>query len=262
MRIKPSWRLSVLRLLHEGRCADVCTYAREDVGTDSMIPIRDTIPARRTASLVRAVVILNIGIFVWELFQGQALTRWIFRFGVTPASWTMTLPADLLEWPRLVMTLLTSQFLHGSLLHVASNMLYLWIFGDNVEDRLGRGRFVFLYLGSGAVAALTQLAIHPTSAIPMIGASGAIAGVLGAYFLLFPFSRITTLVPLFFAWEFVELPAFVFLGFWFLLQWVQGIASVGVVTEVGSGIAWWAHVGGFVSGLILTQLWRVRRHYF
>ncbi len=227
-----------------------------------MLPIRDTIPSRHTAYLVRGLIMLNIGVFAWELLQGPSLTGWIYRLGVTPAAWTLTMPADLLEWPRLGMTLFTSQFLHGSLLHLASNMLYLWIFGDNVEDRLGRGRFLLLYLGSGAVAALTQLAIHPTSAIPMIGASGAIAGILGAYFLLFPFSRITTLVPLFFAWQFVELPAFVFLGFWFLLQWVQGVATVGVVTEVGGGIAWWAHVGGFVSGLALTRGFRARRHYF
>ncbi|MBI4353804.1 MAG: rhomboid family intramembrane serine protease [Candidatus Omnitrophica bacterium] len=227
-----------------------------------MIPIRDTIPARHTAYLVRGLVILNIGVFVWEFFQGPHLTRWIFRLGVTPSAWTLTMPADVLEWPRLAPTLFTSQFLHGGFLHVASNMLYLWIFGDNVEDRLGHGRFLFLYLGSGAVAALTQLAVNPASAIPMIGASGAIAGVLGAYFLLFPFSRITTLIPLIFVWEFVELPAFAFLGLWFLLQWVQGVAAVGVVTDVGGGIAWWAHVGGFVSGLILTSRVRLRRPSF
>ena len=227
-----------------------------------MIPIRDTIPARHTAWLVRGLVALNLGVFVWEWFQGPALPRRIYDFGVTPVAWAVTTPADLWEWPHLLLTLLTSQFLHGGLLHAASNMLYLWIFGDNVEDRLGSGRFLLLYLGSGVVAALTQLLLQPSSSVPMIGASGAIAGVLGAYFLLFPFSRITTLVPLFIVWEFVELPAFVFLGLWFLLQWIQGVTTIGTVAGMGGGIAWWAHVGGFFSGLVLTKLWRIRRHAF
>ncbi|HBH97425.1 MAG TPA: rhomboid family intramembrane serine protease [Candidatus Omnitrophica bacterium] len=224
-----------------------------------MIPIRDTISARHTAYLVRALVLVNSVIFLWELLQGPDIPGWIYRFGVTPSAWTATVPWDVPEWPRLVVTLFTSQFLHGGLLHLASNMLYLWIFGDNVEDRLGHGRFLLLYLGSGVVASLTQLVIQPASSVPMIGASGAIAGILGAYFLLFPFARITTLVPLIFAWQFVQLPAFVFLGIWFLLQWVQGMTTVGRVADVGGGIAWWAHVGGFVSGLLLTRLWGIRR---
>lgn len=223
-----------------------------------MIPIRDTIPARRTAWIVRGVLAANVGLFVAELVQGPHLEAFLYRFGIVPAYWIATDASDLLQWPGLVATLFTSQFLHGSPLHLGSNMLYLWIFGDNVEDRLGHGRFVLLYLGSGLVAGVAQLLMHPHSSVPMIGASGAIAGVLGAYFLLFPFARVVTLIPVFLVWEFVELPAFVFLGFWFFLQWLQGFLTIGQVADVG-GIAWWAHVGGFVSGLLFAISLRSRR---
>lgn len=208
-----------------------------------MIPIRDTITARRTAWVVRLLVSANIGLFLVELLQGPSLETFLYRFGVVPAYWT--------SGPPPVATLFTSQFLHGSVLHLGSNLLYLWIFGDNVEDRLGHGRFLLLYLASGAAAAAAQLAANPAASVPMIGASGAIAGVLGAYFLMFPFARITTLVPMWIAWEFIELPAFLFLGFWFALQWLQGMMTIGQVADVG-GVAWWAHVGGFVCGLMLA----------
>ena len=226
-----------------------------------MIPIRDTIPARRTAWVVRLFVLANIVLFVAELWQGPALAAFLDRFGIVPTSWVLTNVSDLLRWPQLILTLLTSQFLHGGFLHLGFNMLYLWIFGDNVEDRLGHGRFTILYLGSGLCAGLAQILMQPNSEVPMIGASGAIAGVLGAYFLMFPFARITTLIPWFLVWEVVELPAFVFLGFWFLLQWLQGIVAIGHVTDVAGGVAWWAHVGGFVSGLILLALLRPYRRY-
>ena len=226
-----------------------------------MIPIRDTIPSRRPAVVVRLLVVANIAVFVWELMRGGSVTALIYRFGVVPSSWALTRVSDVVEWPRLLTTLVTSQFLHGGLLHLGFNMLYLWIFGDNVEDRFGRGRFLVLYLGSGAAAALTQLFMDPSSSVPMIGASGAIAGVLGAYFLLFPFARIVTLLPIFFVWEFIEVPAFVFLGFWFFLQWLQGVTTLGLVAHTG-GIAWWAHVGGFVTGFLLVLVFRPQRHHF
>jgi len=225
-----------------------------------MIPVRDTIPARRTAWVVRGLILANVGLFLVEVMQGEALEAFLYRFGIVPTYWMLASPSDLFRWPGLVATLVTSQFLHGSLLHLGSNMLYLWIFGDNVEDRLGHGRFVLLYLGSGVVAGFAQLLMQPHASVPMIGASGAIAGVLGAYFLLFPFARVVTLVPWLFVWEFVELPAFVFLGFWFLLQWLQGLVTIGQVVDVG-GVAWWAHVGGFVSGLVLVLGLRPRRHF-
>ncbi len=220
-----------------------------------MIPIRDTIPARHTAWIVRGLVTLNVAAFLLELSRGSALETFLYRFGIVPAYWDLTSPRDLLAWPRLALTFLTSQFLHGGLLHLGANMLFLWIFGDNVEDRLGHGRFLWLYLGSGLVAGLVQFAMQPSASVPMIGASGAIAGVLGAYFLLFPYARVLTLIPLFIVWKFIELPAFVFLGLWFLLQWIQGMTTIGQVASAG-GIAWWAHVGGFLTGLLTVLLTR------
>ena len=214
-----------------------------------MIPIRDTILSRRTAWTVRLLLVLNVVCFAVELHQGPSLQAFIYQFGVVPANWLVTHPGELLGWPALFLTLLTSQFLHGGFLHLAANMLYLWIFGDNVEDRLGPGRFLLLYVGSGVAAAVTQILVSPTSSIPMVGASGAIAGILGAYLLLFPSARVVTLVPLGFFVKMIELPAFIFLGLWFLLQWLQGLTTIGQVADVG-GVAFWAHIGGFISGMV------------
>jgi len=225
-----------------------------------MIPIRDTIPSSRTAWVTRALVVLNVLAFAWELKQGARLEPFLYQFGVVPGHWFVNQPSDLLDWPRLFVTLLTSQFLHGGFFHLGSNLLYLWIFADNVEDRLGHARFLLLYLGSGVVAGVAQILVSPTSAIPMVGASGAIAGVLGAYLLLFPSARIVTLIPLGFFMETMMVPAFVFLGFWFLLQWVRGLQTIGQVAEVG-GVAFWAHIGGFVSGMVGTIGCRPQRRW-
>ena len=220
-----------------------------------MIPLRDTIPSRRTPWVTRILLMANLAVFVLELRQGAALEPFIYRFGVVPTHWMISSPSDFLVWPQLFLTLLTSQFLHGGVFHLASNMFYLWIFADNVEDRLGPAQFLLLYLGSGVVAAVTQLLMSAHSSVPMVGASGAIAGVLGAYLLMFPSARIVTLVPLFFFWKTVELPAFVFLGLWFLLQWFQGLTAIGQVADV-SGVAFWAHIGGFVSGMVGVSVLR------
>ena len=225
-----------------------------------MIPLRDTIPARSTAWVMRVLLLLNVIAFVAELRQGPGLEPLIYRFGVVPSHWLLSTPSDLLDWPRLFLTLLTSQFLHGGPLHLAFNMLYLWIFADNVEDRLGHLRFLMVYLGCGAAAALAQVLASPHSAIPMVGASGAIAGVLGAYLLLFPSARVITLVPLGLFWRSVELPAFIFLGLWFLIQWVQGLTTIGQVADVG-GVAFWAHIGGFVSGMLGVLILRPRQRW-
>jgi membrane associated rhomboid family serine protease len=225
-----------------------------------MIPLRDTIPSRRVAWVTRTLVAANVAAFLLELRQGHALEALLYRFGVVPSYWMVQSPGDLLEWPRLFLTLVTSQFLHGGIMHLASNMLYLWIFADNVEDRLGHARFLLLYLGSGTAAAVTQLVASPHSSLPMVGASGAIAGVLGAYFLMFPGARIVTLIPLGFFWHTVEWPAFLFLGFWFLLQWAHGIMTVGEVANVG-GVAFWAHIGGFIAGLLAVAILKPRRRW-
>ena len=212
-----------------------------------MIPLRDTIPSRRTAWITRALILANVLVFAVEIAQGRRLERFVEQFGVVPAHWTP-------------LTLITSQFLHGGFAHLAANMLYLWIFGDNVEDRLGHWRFLCLYLTSGVIAAFCQIMPAPASAIPLVGASGAIAGVLGAYFLLFPAARIITLVPFGFFLQTVEIPAFVFLLIWFLMQWASGLMAIGQVADVG-GVAFWAHVGGFITGLVGIAVLRPQRRW-
>ncbi len=226
-----------------------------------MIPLRDTIPAQRTAWVMRLLVVLNLLGFGIEWLQGPSLEAFLYRFGLVPSYWQLTSLRDVVQWPSLLVTLVSSQFLHGSALHLGSNLLYLWIFGDNVEDRLGHGRFLLFYLTSGVAAGVLQVGMDPHASVPMIGASGAIAGVLGAYFVLFPFARVVTLLPLLIFWKTIEVPAFVFLGLWFVLQWFQGFSTIGQMAQVG-GVAWWAHVGGFAWGVMLVLLLRTRRHYF
>ena len=225
-----------------------------------MIPIRDTIPSRRVAWMTRAILVANVAVFALELHQGSILEAFIHRFGVVPADWAISNVSDFWDWPHLFLTFVTSQFLHGGFTHLGANMLYLWIFGDNVEDRLGHARFLILYLASGIAASVSQILVTPSSAIPMVGASGAIAGVLGAYLLMFPSARIVTLVPLGFMLRTYELPAAFFLGMWFVIQWVQGLTTIGDVADVG-GVAFWAHIGGFVSGMVLTGLLRIRQRW-
>jgi membrane associated rhomboid family serine protease len=152
------------------------------------------------------------------------------------------------------LTLITSMFLHGGLLHVLGNMLYLWVFGDNVEHAMGSSRFLFFYLFCGCIAALSQLALAPHSAVPLIGASGAIAGILGAYLMLFPRSRILTIIPIFFFLRLVSIPAVIVLGIWFLLQVINSAASFGA----SGGVAWFAHIGGFAAGMALVVFFRKR----
>ena len=226
-----------------------------------MIPIRDTVPSQHTPWVTRLLVLANVAVFVLELSQGPQLESFLFRFGLVPAYWHPGSGGHGLGWPLLATTFITCQFLHGSILHLGGNMLYLWIFGDNVEDRLGPVRFLLLYLGSGIAAGLAQFVMAPTSSLPMIGASGAIAGVLGAYLRYFPSGKIVTLIPLIVYWEFIEVPAFLFLGIWFVMQWAQGMTTIGQVADVG-GVAWWAHVGGFATGFILSLTLRRRANSF
>ena len=201
-----------------------------------MIPLRDVIPSHTTPVVTILVIALNALVFLYELSLGpRAQAAFMQFFGVVPAALE---PA----------TLVTSMFLHGGWLHVLGNMLYLWIFGDNVEDRLGHGRFAVFYLMCGLAAALAQTVTSPHSIVPMVGASGAIAGVMGAYFVMFPRSRVLTLIPLFIFWEVIELPAIFFLGFWFLMQLASGVGSLSAATQTAGGIAFWAHVAGFVVG--------------
>ena len=209
-----------------------------------MIPLRDVIPSRTTPFVTLGLIALNTIVFLHQLTLGPGIEAFVRGFGLVPADFS---------WAAVV----TSMFLHGGVLHFGGNMLYLWIFGDNVEDRMGHGRFVAFYLLCGAAAALAQTLADPASAVPMVGASCAIAGVLGAYFVLYPRSRIVTLVPIFFFIQIMELPAIFFLGVWFLLQFASGLGSLArAAGEPAGGIAFWAHVAGFAAGIATVTFFR------
>ena len=206
-----------------------------------MIPLRDVIPSRTTPYITVTIIVLNALAWLFEISLPQDdLNQFLYVYGVVPAQFSAA-------------TLITSMFLHGSWMHVIGNMWYLWIFGDNVEDRLGHAWFIVFYLVCGIIAALGQIAVDPTSSLPTIGASGAIAGVMGAYFVLYPRSRVLTLVPLILWWEVFELPAIVLLGFWFLFQLFNaGEIAVTAGAHAGGGVAFMAHVAGFVFGGVVV----------
>ncbi len=223
-----------------------------------MIPIADTTRRNRTPVLTWALVLANVLIFAFEVTLPEAeLAQTLRLFGVVPERYARI---DLVRRHGIgeALPFFTSMFLHGGWLHLVSNMWTFWIFGDNVEDRMGHVRFLFFYLICGLAAGLVHLITNPHSTIPAIGASGAIAGVLGAYFALFPRARVLTLVPVFFLPLFIEVPAVFFLGIWFAIQFASGAAAL-LTPAAGGGIAWWAHVGGFVVGLLLHRLFVGRR---
>jgi len=200
------------------------------------------------------LIVANVLIYLHELALGPLLPRFVHAYGLVPArlvEWT-ALGGDPLD-PARFLPLFTSMFWHGGFLHLAGNMLYLWIFGDNVEDRLGHLRFLLFYVAAGAAAGLTHVALSPASTLPTVGASGAIAGVLGAYLVTFPRARVLTLIPIIIIPWFVEIPAFVYLVLWFVMQLLEGVGSLGAPVENG-GVAVWAHIGGFVAGVVLMKL--------
>ena len=203
-----------------------------------MIPLRDVIPSRTFPFFTVTFIVLNSVAFLFEQsLSNRALEQFVYTYGVVPAS---------LDVP----TLFTSMFLHSGWAHFLGNMLFLWIFGDNVEDRLGHIRFVFFYVLCGVAAAAAHVYMNPASKLPTIGASGAIAGVMGGYFVLYPQSRVLALVPLFIIWEVIEVPAILFLGLWFLMQFFLGVGSMAVKSGVETGgVAFWAHIAGFVVGM-------------
>lgn len=215
-----------------------------------MIPIRDTIPSRTTPFVAIGLIIANVAVFLFELSLGEDLDLFISAFGLTPFLTGENVANHQYVWAML--PFFSSMFLHGGWLHLLGNMLYIWIFADNVEDKLGHGRFLLFYVLCGVGAAFAQFYMNPMSEAPMVGASGAIAGVLGAYFLLFPRSRVLTLIPVFVFFSFVEIPAVFFLGFWFLLQFLNGALALSSETASAGGVAWWAHIGGFASGMLLV----------
>ncbi len=218
-----------------------------------MIPLRDDNPSTTRPVVNYLLILTNVLIFLymWTL-PGSALDRFIFAHGAIPAEIMGRSGSGLLvEYP----TLFTSMFMHGGWLHVGGNMLYLWIFGDNVEDMMGHARYLVFYLLVGLAAVWAHILSSPTSTVPLVGASGAIAGVLGAYLVLFPRARIISLLPIGFFLTRVAVPALLFLPIWFLMQFFFGLASFGAQT---AGVAWWAHVGGFVAGMVLVKLFARR----
>lgn len=210
------------------------------------IPLRD-IQSRQTFPFVTtALVAINVAVFFYELSLGQRLNGVLQQIAFVPAVYNE--PGNLIGDNR---SILVSMFLHGGWAHIVGNMLYLWIFGDNVEDRLGHVKYLVFYLGCGWMATLAHAWANPHSALPSIGASGAIAGVLGAYLVMFPRARVITLIPLGFFLRLAELPAILVLGFWFVLQLFSGVASLGAHTADSGGVAFWAHIGGFAVGLVV-----------
>ncbi|GAB4352134.1 MAG: rhomboid family intramembrane serine protease [Candidatus Abyssubacteria bacterium] len=225
-----------------------------------MIPIRDRNPTDLFPVVTIAIIIANIAVFVYQLSylaQGpKAFEHFVMSFAVIPSAFFNN-PAS----PSQYASIFTSMFLHGGLLHIAGNMLFLWIFGNNVEDYFGHFKFALFYLLCGVAGALGHIFAHPESTVPTIGASGAISGVLGAYFILFPKARVVALVPVFLFFYFLEVPAFVFLGIYILFQFLYGIPSLSAAPEAAQGVAWFAHIGGFFAGLILIFIFGKRRGF-
>jgi membrane associated rhomboid family serine protease len=218
-----------------------------------MIPIRDTVQSRNYPIVRNVLIGVNVLVYLWELFQGPDLQQAFLLYGLVPIRYSNLDIALHFSLSEQILPFFASMFLHGGFFHLLGNMWFLYIFGDNVEDRLGPFRFLVFYILSGVAAALIHLVTNWHSQLPTVGASGAVAGVMGAYFLLYPRARILTMLPLFFIPFFFEIPAFFFLGYWALIQLLYGTLSQGMA----GGVAWWAHVGGFVFGLIAVRLFRL-----
>lgn len=218
-----------------------------------MIPIRDTNRSETYPVINYCIIAATILAFIFELFQGQGLKEFIFRYGLVPARYAEAQIAANFTISQRVLPFFTSLFLHGGFLHLLGNMWFLYIFGDNVEDRFGHLRYLAFYLLCGLAAGASHLVLNWHSNVPTIGASGAIAGVMGAYLILYPRAKVLTLLPLFFFFTFVEVPAFLFLGIWFLFQFLIAAATAG---QAG-GIAWGAHIGGFIFGIVFLKLFEI-----
>ena len=225
-----------------------------------MFPIRDTIPRRNPFPAATVTIILvNAVIFLFQVTLRHRQLEWLVgMFGIIPVRYTHPHWASIVGFPHTYLPFLTSMFLHGGWFHIISNMWVLWIFGDNVEDRMGVIRFIVFYLICGVAAAIVHVVTNGSSTMPVIGASGAIAGVLAAYMALFPLARIVVLIPIFFYPLFVEVYAFIFVLIWFWAQFFNGTLALMTPGQVG-GIAWWAHIGGFATGLILYRFFLARR---
>jgi membrane associated rhomboid family serine protease len=217
-----------------------------------MIPLKNLSPRDSFPAVTLGLIVANIVVFIHQLtLSDRATTIFINTYGMVPAHLQMALAGHRYTLGQALIPLFTSMFIHGGFLHIIGNMWFLWIFGGQVEDRLGHLYYLIFYTICGLGSGVTQLAFDWGSKVPAIGASGAIAGVLGAYILFFPSSRILTLIPLFIIWFTARIPAVIFIGLWFILQFLSGIGSLGAANA--GGVAWWAHVGGFLLGLFLAK---------
>jgi membrane associated rhomboid family serine protease len=215
-----------------------------------MIPLRDTIPSKNYPIVNNSIIAINVLIYLLQLAQGEDLYRFVQIYGLIPARYTVPQLSHYFSTGQQLFSFFSFMFLHGGFLHLLGNMWSLYIFGDNVEDRLGHFRYMVFYLLCGLASGFSHLLFNLHSTVATIGASGAIAGVMGAYFILYPNAKILTLIPIIFIPLFIEIPAFVFIGFWFILQFISAVSSHGGI----SSIAWWAHIGGFVGGVIFLKL--------
>ncbi|MDL1965178.1 MAG: rhomboid family intramembrane serine protease [Candidatus Desulfofervidus auxilii] len=223
-----------------------------------MIPLKDKIPSRTFPLVTLSLIVINVLVFFYEGSLGAYLERLVFTYGIVPKRYFFFSGFGPTAIMGKYLPLFTSMFLHGGWLHLIGNMWFLWIFGDNVEDSMGHRRFILFYLLCGLGAGLSHIYTNPHSTLPTIGASGAISGVMGAYFMLFPHSRIVTLVPIFFFLTLIEIPAAFFILFWFTIQFFNGAFSIMAPAGFYQGIAWWAHIGGFICGTILVFFFKKR----
>jgi len=220
------------------------------------LPLTDHIRRRNFWFITLALIIANVWVFFFELAQGRGINRLVSLYGIVPARYITRYGVANLTGAGFLVPVFVSMFLHGGWLHLLGNMLFLFVFGRSVEDRYGHFKFVFLYFLSGFAGALLHIILNAGSRLPSIGASGAIAGVLGAYFVSFPRARITTLIYLIFFFWTIELPAILLLGYWFLIQFALGYQMLAIQSATGGGVAWWAHVGGFMAGALLAVVLR------
>lgn len=221
-----------------------------------MIPFKDDNPTQTFPLVTIGLIVLNCLVFIWEIVSPISEQQIAYFYGAIPYSLTSF---EKIQPIHPVVSIFTSMFLHGGFFHLAGNMLYLWIFGNNIEDSVGHFRFIIFYLFSGIVAAYAHAITDASSTIPMIGASGAVSGVLGAYLLLFPHARVYTILFFGFFWQIVRIPAIIVIGFWVVIQVINGVISKGMLNQ--GGVAWFAHIGGFLAGLLTIKLWLPKKRY-
>jgi|LDZU01.1.fsa_nt_gi membrane associated rhomboid family serine protease len=228
-----------------------------------MFPLWDEMPTRKIPFITIFLIIINSLVYYYQVYGVADSTQFIFSFGLIP--YEISQGTDIVPYgpTPIYLNIVNSMFMHGSFVHLFGNMLYLWIFGNNIEDYLGKIRYIVFYFLSGIIAALTQVLINPYSKVPMIGASGAVAGVLGAYFILFPKARVTTLIFFGFFIRLIKVPALFVLGLWIIFQIFYGLSNLSV-QGANAGVAWFAHIGGFIGGIILIKLFKPpkKNHYF